>query len=337
MLNARQATPAILIPRRIPTSASTHARPAVALERLLTALLGLVWLVDGVLQLQSALFGHGLIDAVIAPSKDGQPEFMARVIDAGIRVLQVNLTVANAASAGIELAIGALLLAPAGQRARRFALWASIAWALLVWVFGEGAGGLLTGTASFFTGAPGAALLYLILAAFLLVPRVNLGFWLPRVAGAVFLLGAGLNALPSFWNADGQSALWDASASDSRRAVAYPGAKLADAAFSPAATNIVVIAALLILGALLLLKPSRAVAIIALIALAAVWWISQDFGGILDFPHGVATDPNSAPLLALLILPLLLPTRRSPRDSGIRRHLANPNERRLLTQEGPLA
>jgi hypothetical protein len=285
------------------TPRSTSAAPS--LERLLAALLGLIWLIDGALQLQSALFGHAFIDDVIAPAKDGQPEFMVRVIDAGIRVLQVNLTVANAIAAGIQLALGALLLALAGPRTRRFALWASIVWAAIVWVFGEGAGALLTGSASFFTGAPGAALLYLIVAAVLLAPHARAEVWLPRVAGVIFLLGAGLNALPTFWTADGQSALWDASASDSRSAVAYPGQKLAEAGFSPVATNLVVIAALVILGALLLARPSRTLGVVALIALAAVWWVSQDFGGILDFPHGVATDPNAAPLLALMILPLL--------------------------------
>jgi hypothetical protein len=287
-------------------------RATLALERRLSALLGLIWLVDGVLQRHSALFGHALIDAVIAPSKDGQPAFMISVIDVGIRVLQVNLPLANALSAAIELAIGALLLAPVSHRTRRLVLWASIGWALVVWVFGEGAGALLTGSASFFTGAPGAALLYLIVAAILLMPQARPRVWLPRVAGAVFLLGAGLNALPAFWSADGQSALWDASASDSRRAIAYPGLKLAAAALSPEATNIIVIAALLVLGGLLLLKPSRALAVVTLVALAAIWWVSQDFGGILDFPHGTATDPSSAPLLALMILPLLFAAPRRP-------------------------
>lgn len=296
----------ISISTPISISTSIPARATLALERRLTALLGLIWFVDGVLQLQSALFGHALIDDVIAPSKAGQPAFMVHVIDFGIRVLQVNLAVANALSAGVELAIGALLLAPVSQQARRLALWGSIGWALVVWIFGEGAGAVLTGSATVFTGAPGAALLYLILAAILLMPDARLRFWLPRLAGLIFLLGAGLNALPNFWKADGQSALWDASASDSRSFIAYPGKKLAEAAPSPVVTNIIVIAALLILGIALLVKPNRTLGVITLIALAAIWWISQDFGGILDFPHGTATDPNAAPLLALMILPLLV-------------------------------
>jgi hypothetical protein len=325
------AASSISTPRSIPTSASVSARATPALERLLGALLGLIWLVDGALQLQSALFGHALIDAAIAPSKDGQPAFMVSVIDFGIRVLEVNLTVANALSAGIELAIGALLLAPVNQRARRLALWGSIAWALLVWVFGEGAGALLTGSASFFTGAPGAALLYLILAAILLLPEARPRLWLPRLAGVAFLLGAGLNALPSFWNADGQSALWDASASDPRGVIAYPGNKLAAWAPAPVATNLIVIAALLGLGALLLLRPSRPLGAIALVMLAAVWWISQDFGGVLTFPHGTATDPNSAPLLALMILPLLIaaPSTAAARRPGLPEPFGNPRLRPL--------
>jgi hypothetical protein len=37
------------------TSISSSTRSTSALERLLTALLGLIWLADGVLQLQSAI------------------------------------------------------------------------------------------------------------------------------------------------------------------------------------------------------------------------------------------------------------------------------------------
>ncbi|MFF2809551.1 hypothetical protein ACFVT2_20675 [Streptomyces sp. NPDC058000] len=47
------------------------------------------------------------------------------------------------------------------------ALAASIAWSLGVWWFGEGVGGVLTGTASPVSGAPGAVILYALLAVLL--------------------------------------------------------------------------------------------------------------------------------------------------------------------------
>ena len=46
----------------------------------------------------------------------------------------------------------------------RAALAASVAWALAVWWFGEGLGGVLSGMASPLTGAPGAVILYALLA-----------------------------------------------------------------------------------------------------------------------------------------------------------------------------
>jgi hypothetical protein len=42
--------------------------------------------------------------------------------------------------------------------------------------------------------------------------------------------------------------------------------------------------------------------------LFVVWWVSQDFGGIFTFPKGMATDPNSAPLLVLFLIPLFIGT-----------------------------
>jgi hypothetical protein len=49
----------------------------------------------------------------------------------------------------------------------KLALGASVAWALGVWWFGEGLGGVLAGTASPVNGAPGAVLLYALLAVLL--------------------------------------------------------------------------------------------------------------------------------------------------------------------------
>ena len=67
----------------------------------------------------------------------------------------------NAAFATIQLALAAGLL---WRRTTRLALAGTIVWALGVWWLGEGLGGLLTGTASPVTGAPGAALLYVVIA-----------------------------------------------------------------------------------------------------------------------------------------------------------------------------
>jgi type II secretory pathway pseudopilin PulG len=67
----------------------------------------------------------------------------------------------NAAFAITQLLLGAGLL---WRPAVRAALAGSIVWALAVWWFGEGLGGVLSGMASPLTGAPGAVILYALLA-----------------------------------------------------------------------------------------------------------------------------------------------------------------------------
>ena len=79
---------------------------------------------------------------------------------------------------------------------QRFGLWLSVGWALVIWIFGEGFGNLFTGSATFYTGAPGSALLYLILALCLIY---SFHRRLPLIAGIVFILGAILNLMPMFW------------------------------------------------------------------------------------------------------------------------------------------
>jgi hypothetical protein len=291
-----------LAPFPVRVRTSTAAAPPLA--ALLTALLGALWLIDGILQLQPQMFSQNFIDGVLAANLAGQPAFMVDLITFGIRVFEVNTFVANAAAAMIQVAIGLLLLLPVAPRWRRAALWGSVAWAAVVWIFSEGAGNILTGSASFYTGAPGSVLIYLILALALLYPaRLPLAR-LPQVAGVLFLLGAALNALPSFWSDNqAEAALFQLSQGDPNGWVAYPANQLAAIPTSAVVANLVTIGLLLFFGVLLLVRPSPLVGWLTIAFLAAVWWISQDFGGILTFPTGTATDPNSAPALMLLVLP----------------------------------
>ena len=84
----------------------------------------------------------------------------------------------NTAFATIQLL---LALGIAWRPTVRVALGASIVWALGVWWFGEGLGGVLTGTASPVSGAPGPVILYALLA-ILLWPRAR-GASTPGSAG----------------------------------------------------------------------------------------------------------------------------------------------------------
>src|SRR5258708_9432952 len=98
--------------------------------------------------------------------------------------------------AAVELCIGAWLVArPASRRA----LAVSAAWALVVWVAGEGMGGLFGGVSSVLTGYPGAALLYVLAAAVLFRAR-----W-PRDEATA---AADAGVLGLYWSRMAWLALW---------------------------------------------------------------------------------------------------------------------------------
>jgi hypothetical protein len=226
------------------------------------------------------------------------------------------------------LLVGGILLFVRQRPYKVLALGLSIAWSLVVWVIGEGLGNIFTGTASFYTGAPGSVLLYLILAVFLLYPRKFTIVKLPFVAGALFLFGALLQLLPFFWSSIGIQSVFQVTASDPIGPIAAPASRLLTAASSgPVLTNVILVALLAAFGGLLVLKPGRIVAVSASVFLLLVWWLCQDLGQLQTFPGGTATDPNSAPILILFLMPLLLglgskyfirysPGRRTGPESG---------------------
>ncbi len=230
------------------------------LQRILTVSLGGLWLLDGVLQLQPAMFTSAFVTTVLAPNLQSQPLLIENIVAFGIKIFSLNIFWCNLASALIQLAIGILLIFPFHNSILRFGLWLSVVWALIIWIFGEGFGNLFTGSAIFYTGAPGSALLYLIIALFLLFS------WhkkLPLAAGILFLLCALLPSTP----------IWQ-------------------------------LCALICLGALLIFVPRRPVAWATIIFLLVAWWLGQSFGGLATFPSGTATDPNSAPLFILFLIPI---------------------------------
>ena len=75
-----------------------------------------------------------------------------------------HVALANAAFAVIQLLIALAIL---WRRTTRLGLALSVPWALSVWWLGEGLGGVLTSGPSAVTGAPGAVILYALLAVLL--------------------------------------------------------------------------------------------------------------------------------------------------------------------------
>jgi hypothetical protein len=131
--------------------------PILRTQRTLQIVLGVLWILDAALQFQPYMFGQGFVDSFILPNAQGQPFVIGDLITHIGHFISPDVAVWNTFFALIQLAIGIGLLF---RRTVRPALAVSFVWVLGVWVFGEGMGMLLTGTATALTGAPGSVLMY---------------------------------------------------------------------------------------------------------------------------------------------------------------------------------
>jgi hypothetical protein len=281
----------------------SRSRSVRMTRRHLQIALGLLWLLDGALQLQPFMLGTGFARQVIAPAAAGQPGFVAAPLNWEASLFAAHPVAWDVPFAAIQLLIGLGLIVP---RTARLALAASIPWSLGVWFFGEGVSGLASGHASLLTGAPGSALLYGVLA-FAAWPRSDQSHepparWLPLAWAVLWVGGAIFQALP------GQNT-GPAVASAITRGGAPGWLGRLDASVASWTTHhgTTVVVALVVAEALIGLAAlharSRRLAVAAGFVLAlAIWVVGQDLGQLYS---GQATDPNTAPLIMLSAIAIL--------------------------------
>lgn len=276
-------------------------------RRILLLGLGALWVLDGFLQLQPGMFTQALVTVVWQPSAQGEPGWLANLINESIHIAEPHLAVFNWSVVAVQLSIGALLLS-GRRRLVRIGLWSSVVFGLSIWVFGEGLGQVLAGGATLLTGAPGSVLYYVVASLLLLLP---VGTWqatrlhrvdVPTMSVALTLiLGALLQLSPSFWTSLGLAdPFGQASMMPQPTPLRYAvSAAAAGAVAAPVALNAILVAVLLALAVLLILLPHRPwVWWTTLALLTLVWLVGQDAGMLFS---GMATDPNTAPALALLL------------------------------------
>ena len=265
--------------------------------------LGLLWILDGLLQFQPALLTRRFAVQVAAPAGAGQPTLVSGPLEATAQLLGRQPVLASVGVGLVQLALGAAVLHPKWARP---ALAASVAWALCVWYLGEGLGGLLGGQADLLTGAPGAALLYAVLA-LAAVPgsgRDGRGVppprWVREAWAAVWLGGAVLQLLPGRDTNAAISMSLTASAADAPGWLAGGGARLAGLVPGTGVSvvvDLVLLQSLAALGGLLGRRAGR-LAVIVGMTLSVIYWVAGQ--GMGQFWTGTCTDPGSAPLVLLL-------------------------------------
>jgi len=136
--------------------------PRLVDRRRLRTALGVVWILDGLLQAEGPKFSSGYPLGDLAQSVMGSPAWVSHFVLAGIHPFVAEWPLWNLASTLLQLAIGVCLVT---GRFTRPALVVSFVWAATIWGIGEAFGMLPSGFALMEAGAPGPALLYGVLGA----------------------------------------------------------------------------------------------------------------------------------------------------------------------------
>ena len=265
-------------------------------------LLAAVWIVDGLLNFQPQMLNG--FSSMVAPNAQGQIGFIAYPILHVGHFMARDTALWTVVAGLVQIGIGVGLL---WRRTLRGAVIVSFAFGLGVWWLGEGLGSVFDGKASPLTGAPGAVLLYLVL---------GVVAWLEDEGRSArqFLLGAwtalwGLSAL--FWALPDNRMAQSVRDQLSAAANGQPGwyahfLRSLSHAFAGVGTEVAVlmvaVSILLAVGPWLGRRPTPF--LIAGSAVAIVFWVTgQAVGGLVT---GMASDPNTGPLVVLLAYGLWL-------------------------------
>jgi hypothetical protein len=292
-------------------AADRAGAPPRDLQQTFRLLLATIWLMDAALQSVPFMFTPGTngLSGMLQGTAGGNPTWIAHTITWNGSVVAHQPILTNALFAGIQYVIA---FGIAWRRTVKPALALSIVWSLGVWWFGEGLGGLFSGAATPLGGGPGAVLFYALLAV-LLWPAdgENLPFVAARAVGeraarAVWLVTWAILAILTVVG-EGRSAqaLHDFVAGLDSGQPAWLARidRWTEAVFLHDGTWIAVLFAVFCLVVAISVfadrRVSQAVLAVAFAVFAFVSVAVQNLGGILA---GNATDPNSGPLVLLLIL-----------------------------------
>jgi hypothetical protein len=296
-------------------------------QRTFQLVLATIWLLDAVLQIQPFMFTRGPngFSGMLDGLANGNPSWVSHTITWNGSIVYHAPILTNTCFALIQFAIGFGIV---WKRSCKPALALSVVWALSVWWFGEGSGGVFQGAATPFGGGPGAVLFYALLAV-LLWPSEgsNTPFLAARTVGvgvaqAIWVAVWGLLALLSVVGS-GRSpqALHDLVAGMN---TGQPGwlahiDRVSESFFldhgTPAAILLGVLCLIVAAGIFLPPQTAQVTLVFAIAVFAVIWVAVENFGGILV---GGATDPNSGPLVIVLALIYWPMTTSQPRPADVR-------------------
>ena len=298
-------------------------RESSGLRRGLQIALGGLWLADGALQLQPIMFGRGFVNQILMPAYMGSPSGVTGPALAFTRLVLHAPAAWDAAFAVTQLLLGAALL---WRPAVRAGLAASIVWALGVWWFGEGLGGILSGSASPLTGAPGAVILYALLAVLAWPVMAGRRVDGPVAAGSPLGLTGARACWLVLWGSfayfilqaanRAPGALRDTFAGLASGEPGWVAAMDRGLASAPGTHGLAIsigLAVVFVAAGLGIFwsVTARAALLLSVVVAVAIWVLGENFGAILT---GQGTDPSTG-LILLLLAAAFWPLRRRPAEA----------------------
>jgi cytochrome oxidase Cu insertion factor (SCO1/SenC/PrrC family) len=289
---------------------------------------GILWVFDGILQAQPKM-AAGLPSQVIEPAASSSPGWVQHLVNSGGTIWSFHPIQAGAASVWIQAGIGVWLIVAVRGWPSRLAGLASVAWGLIVWVFGEAFGGIFAPGLTVLFGAPGAVLIYAVAGGLIALPErvwetARTGRLILAGMGAFFLGMALLQAWPGrgFWQGTqaGQpgtlAGMVQTMAGTSQPHV-LSSAVSAFGDFTAAHGFAVNLFAVIVLAAVGLTfvsgqpRLARIGVLAGIVFCLADWVLIEDFG----FFGGLGTDPNSMIPLILLFTAGYLALTPSPQPA----------------------
>jgi hypothetical protein len=286
-------------------------RPPRDLQQTCRLALATAWLLDAVLQIQPFMFSHGPsgFSGTLRAIAAGNPNWIAHTITWNASIVDHHPVLTDSLFAAVQFLIA---LGMAWRRTSKHALALSIAWSIAVWWFGEGLGAILHGGATPLGGGPGGVLFYGVLAVLLwptqgsdepFVAGRTVGVEAAKTTWAVVWVGLAVLSVVGSGRSpealrdlvadmDGGEPGWLAHFDRSSESVLlHHGTTIS--------ISLAIACAALAVAVYFPPRGARVLLGLAIVVSVAIWVSVQDFGGILT---GRATDPDSAPLILLLVM-----------------------------------
>ena len=172
---------------------------------------GTFWLIDGMLQFQPSM-PLGLANVVVAPLRSGTPSWLHALMNHGIVIWNSHPITLAVGTAWLQVGLGLVLLTSSGLTGRIAGV-VSALWAALVWLIGNGGGGVFEKGASILFGWPGATVFYAMAGVWLALPpdvfARRFSTYATRFVSALLVVAAVIQCLPAagFWRGGNANAL----------------------------------------------------------------------------------------------------------------------------------